>query len=476
MKQSAYSSSAVLLCVLYTVLGVIGFMGAAFAGTPPCPPRTFTYLRYDEDYQFLARPECRTDPLDVLKYIPLGDRGRDWFVSLAGEVRQNVEYFSNANWGQGPQGPAYLLQRYMFHSDFHLGSRVRLFVQVKSGLEDGRAGGPRPIDEDKFAFHQGSVGLVLHASEQHPVLLRVGRQELAFGARRYLSAREGPNVRQTFDGFRLDFMPGQWKLTALATKPVETNPGFFDDAPTPGQGFWGAYATRPLQREGAVTVDLYYFGLHRTQAQYQQGKASELRQSLGTRFWGRRRGWDYDNEGIFQFGSFGSGNIHAWSVETENGYSFRSVPLEPRLALRSNIASGDRDSRCPNLQTFYPLFPRGLYHQLVNLNGHVNFADLDPVFVTHLTQKLSLTFDWDFFWRQSRGDGIYGVGGNFRRGSLGSSARYIGSQPTLVATWEAQRHLSVVVIYTHFFSGPFLQQTGPSKNVDYLSGWVDFKF
>jgi hypothetical protein len=36
---------------------------------------------------------------------------------------------------------AFLLQRYMLHSDWHLGKSFRVFVQLKSGLEDSRAGG-----------------------------------------------------------------------------------------------------------------------------------------------------------------------------------------------------------------------------------------------------------------------------------------------------------------------------------------------
>jgi len=57
--------------------------------------------------------------------------------------------------GPGPQdNNGYLLQRYMLHTDLHFGPNFRFFGQLKSGLENGRTGGPRPADEDKLLSHE----------------------------------------------------------------------------------------------------------------------------------------------------------------------------------------------------------------------------------------------------------------------------------------------------------------------------------
>ena len=446
-----------------------------FAENSPCPLPTYKYLRYDEDYSYLKNPDCRTDPLDVVKFIALNQKG-DKFVSLGGELRENVEYFHNPTWGQDPQGSAYLLQRYMAHIDLHLGGRVRIFGQLKSGLEDGRTGGPRVIDEDKLDLHQAFVDLLLISAARHSVKLRAGRQELALGARRLVSAREGPNVRQSFDGVRFMLSTNIWNIDILATRPVQTKVGFFDDLPAPGQSLWGIYATRPLHSLAGGNVDFYYLGLDRTRARFEQGIASEIRHSFGTRLWGQRNAWDYDVEPILQAGSFGSGNIRAWAMESETGYTIRSWHWSPRFAIRADAASGDRDPTNPDLQTFNPLFPRGLYHQLVNLNGHVNFFDLDPVLVSHLSRQLSLTLDCGFFWRESRSDGVYGVGGNLLRPGARSKARYLATQPSAIAEWRPQRHITVIAIYTHSSPGVFLRETGPAESVNYFSVWLSYKF
>src|SRR5260370_35778609 len=79
----------------------------------------------------------------------------------------------------------------------HLGPHVRVFMQMQSGLENGRVGGPRPTDKDTLEIHQGFIDFSSSADPK-AVTLRVGRQELEFGSGRYLSASGGFNGRRRF--------------------------------------------------------------------------------------------------------------------------------------------------------------------------------------------------------------------------------------------------------------------------------------
>lgn len=479
---------ACAIILTWTLLHAIAFAQVEpVADQCPSSPPPYQYLRFDEDYFYLHNPLCRTDAFDSWKYIPLGEDEKK-YLSLGGEIRQDGEYFNNARWGQvGPgaaysvQSGPYSLQRYVFSTDWHLGQVLRIYFQVKSGLEFGRNGGPRPmIDEDKFAVANLFGDIRLYQNGKNKVRLRVGRQEMGFGATRYVSAREGPNVRQSFDGFRVDVLTHDWSISGFGVRPVETNEGVFDDHDFPGQNFWGVYATHPKLALRS-NVDIYYLGFQRDPAKFQQGTADENRQSFGTRFWSGPKVWDYDVESIVQFGTFGSGDIFAWSTEADVGRNFEHAPLKPRLGVRSGIASGDKNPKDPNLETFNPLFPRGLYHQLVNLNGHVNYIEVDPVIKFYPTPKMRWTLDCDMFWRESLNDGVYGVGGNLIRpsyisGLVSSQARYLGTQPNAIMNWDVQRHFTAVFIYTHFFPSAFLHQTGAAKPVDYVSAWLDFKF
>jgi hypothetical protein len=440
-----------------------------------CPPTPgYKYLRYDEDYSYLRDPACRTDPFDKVKFIPVNANG-DMYLSFGGETRQNVEYFHNAQWGQGPQGPGYSLQRYMVHIDFHGGRRFRFFGQLKSGLEYGRAGGPRVFDKDELDVNQVFIDTAIARYGRGAVMLRAGRQELAYGATRWVSVREGPTVHQSFDAARLIITMDAWRIDGFISRPAKTNVGVFDDSPDATRTFWGIYATGLVRRPN-THIDLYYFGLDHSNATFQQGTGFEQRQIVGSRIWGTGRSWDYDVEPLIQFGTFRSGSIRAWAVESKAGYTLTHVRFGPRLGLEAAVDSGDHDAHNPALQTFNPLFPRGLYHELVNLTGHANRISLNPTATVHLTKRLAVTENWEFIWRESVGDGIYGVGGNFVRAGHPGDGRYVGSQPTTLVDWAIQRHLGLVFIYTHFYPGAFLQNTGASKAVDQVSGWLDFKF
>src|SRR5262249_32003612 len=156
------------------------------------------------------------------------------------------------------------------------------------------------------------------------------RQEMSFGSQRLISTREGPNVRESFDGIRLLLKESTWKIDAFVTKPVKTKPGFFDDSPDHAETFWGVYAVRPLSiLPFKGRVDLYYLGLDKKRARFDQGVGREIRHSIGTRFWNSGEAVDYNFELVYQFGAFHSikkGDIRAWTVASDIGYKFR-LPL-----------------------------------------------------------------------------------------------------------------------------------------------------
>ena len=261
--------------------------GAEGQGPQPSAPK-YQLNRADEDYLYLQDKTKATDFWDPVKYLRLNDRGT-WYLSLGGEARERYEYFANNNWGAGPQDAGgYFLQRYFLHGDLHLGDGVRFFSQLQSSLENGRRGGPRPTDRDELDLHQAFLDLKLGTGGSGSLTLRSGRQELAYGSQRLVSVREGPNVRQSFDGFRAMYRADQVKLDAFATKPVQTKRQVFDDGPDQSQALWGAYSVLPLPLLSEASVDLYYFGLLRRQARFDQGPARELRHSVGTRSGARK--------------------------------------------------------------------------------------------------------------------------------------------------------------------------------------------
>jgi hypothetical protein len=438
-------------------------------------PPAYALNRADEDYGYLRDPALRTDFWDPVKYIPLSESGI-LYLSLGGEARERYEYFNHPNWGAGPPGSGYLLQRYFLHADFSMGEHLRLFTQLQSSLENGRIGGPRPTDKDELDLHQSFLDVKFDLRGDGLFVLRSGRQELFYGSQRIISVREGPNVRQSFDGFRAIFRSGDIKVDAFAAKPVETKRYVFDDGTDNSRALWGVYSVSPLPVISEGNIDLYYLGYHNRDASFDQGSASETRHSIGARLWRTTMPIDYNFEFIYQWGSFGNGNIQAWTAASDTGYTFDSLPLHPRLGLKADITSGDRDPNNPNLQAFNPLFPKGAYFSEDGLIGPVNHIDLNPSVALHFTDSITLAVNWDFFWRESLHDGLYNSGLSLVRSGDNSNARYVGSQPQAQLEWDIDRHITFIAIYAHFIAGPFLRETGPSRDVDYFTTWLAYKF
>ncbi len=459
------------LCCLLLLLRLAAAAQAPAIVTPP-----FQQERADEDYRYLSDPQRRRDPLDLLKFIPLRS-GESNYLSIGGEVRERYEFFNNGGWGREPHDDnGYLLQRYMLHADLHLGTRFRFFGQLKSGVEAGRVGGPRPPDEDRLDVQQAFFDVGLWRLRKDALSLRIGRQEISFGSSRLVSFREGPNVRQTFDGARLTLQKADWRVDAFATKPVETAQGVFDDSPDHTRSFWGLYGVRPFRLLPKGNLDLYYLGVDRKRARFDAGAGREQRHSAGARVWGKTDSWDYNYECVFQWGRFGSGNIRAWTTASDTGYRTQSLKFKPRFAIKADIASGDRNPTDGTLGTFNALFPRGAYFSEADLLGPYNLMDLHPSIEFHLTRTVTLTPEADFFWRQSTRDGIYGIPGNLIQSGRNSTARYIGSHTSAQIEWRVDRHLSFTAMYLHFFPGEFLKQAPPGRNVNFVASWISYKF
>jgi hypothetical protein len=130
------------------------------------PVATYNLLRENDDWSFLADSTLRADFWDPLKYIPLGCD--DCYLTIGGEVREAFEQVGNDNWGKQPYMNAFFLERYMLNSDWHLSKNFRVFVQLKSGLESFRQGGPRPIDEKNSISKPPFLRLAIRAKRTGP--------------------------------------------------------------------------------------------------------------------------------------------------------------------------------------------------------------------------------------------------------------------------------------------------------------------
>jgi hypothetical protein len=441
-------------------------------------PPPFPQLAFDQDNLYFADPAHRTEFPNQLKFIPLCGSDVNYYLSFGADIRERVESFDNPNWGSGPPGSVYLMQRYYVHADLHLSEWVRVFGELGSSLEDGRIGGPRVgLDEDRLDLHQAFIDLQLLQFDDDNLTLRAGRQEMAFGSGMLVSTRDGRNIRVTFDGFRATWKSSDWKVDAFAVKQTENKPDTFDDQPNRDIGFWGVYAVRPFPVLPGGNIDLYYLGRDNKDATFDaRGTGEELRETVGTRLWGTSGSWDYNDEFAFQFGHFRSDQIRAWATSTEIGYQLESTILRPRFGFRAVAFSGDQSTSGGTLGTFNSLNERGPYFTYAELFARRNLIAVQPSVELNLTKNLSLIPNAAFYGRESTRDGLYSGGGAVEVTGQKSNARFIGSQAAVQIKWKIDRNVTFSAEYLHFFSGQFIRQSTPGRDIDYMTAFVDVKF
>lgn len=444
---------------------------------PPAPDRSYKLFREDEDWSFLADKTLRTDFWDSIKFIPLRHE-KDWYLTIGGEAREVWEQIGNDNWGQSPIMNGYLNERYMPYFDLHYGPHVRTFIELKSGINSWRADGPRPIDEKRLDFQAAFLD-VGGTTDSGSVHVRIGRQELEYGSGRLVDVREGPNVRLSFDGFLVRAQVRKWQIDGLAMRPDEDNAGFFDNSPDHTAEFWGVYAADEIAHK--TNLDLYYLGQDRKNGAFERGTAHEIRQTTGARISRPiatdHPAWDFDDEAVLQFGSFGSANIRAWTLATETGYRIPTVALKPRFSVKADISSGDHPAT-NTLGTFNPLYPKGNYFGVLATTGPgpINFIDLHPHVEFSAPHGISISGDWIIQWRQSLDDGVYAVPGFLIRAADGSRARFVGHRPGTEVRWQANPHLWFQGDHGIFYAGRFLKETQPGRNLNYWALWAGYQF
>jgi hypothetical protein len=162
--------------------------------------------------------------------------------------------------------------------------------------------------------------------------------------------------------------------------------------------------------------------------------------------------------GRYQWGSFGSASIRAWSVSTETGFTFDRIRFHPRPLLRADVYSGDGNPATQPLGTFNLLFPRGAYFtpKVFPFLGPQNLIDLHPVVRFQLKSNVTGAFAWDWYWRESTHDGIYAFGSDALIDPASAShARYLGNQGDLEIRWAPVRHIILAFNFAGFVPGTF---------------------
>jgi hypothetical protein len=447
---------------------------------PPNPsPPPYTLLRFNEDYSYLADPAKRTDRFDPVKYISLSADNPLSYLSLGADLRERYEQFSSPGFGvpPNPSHTHYLLQRIDIDVDLHFNEHFRLFTQGISGYDWGSNAPTPPVDQDPAALQQAFLDFradSTSAAKPEYLVVRAGRFEMSYGSGRLIATRQAPNIPFKFDGLEFIGALDDAKIYAFMTKPAREHKTAFDDE-YPHQLFGGVYGTTPLLSSAVgLRADIYFLYYQNDDfVHYANGTGPEVRNTFGTRLFGKINGFDYDIEPIIQTGRFAGREVFAWTVGSTVGYTFEESSLKPRLGANFDVVSGDSGGT-GHFGTFNPLYFKAGYFNDASLIRPSNVIDIHPTLQLRAPNALLVTLGSDLLWRYTRRDGIFGPPGNLEL-PAGGAGRYLATTAEASVQWQLSRHLSWIFSYTRFFTGDYVQ-SAKGHDVDYFGTWATFTF
>ena len=437
-------------CLMTCTLSLAG--GAASADS-------FAFFRYDDDFTSLRDPEKRISWYDDLKYVPI-PQFTNSYLSFGADLRERVESYDYGYFGlaQAPH-TTYELHRALVDADVHL-DELRIFLQLGNYIESGRQPAALPTDDDRGDVQQAFIDYAPNLGTGR-LTLRSGRFETKFGEGLIVSPRDGPNIRQAWDGVQAFYELPEIRIDLLAVRPVTDKPGYLDDASNAKQSLWGVYVTLNALASLHYGADLYYFGnINHAVSLYTGSRApgEERTATFGGRWYGSVGGFDSTNEIAIQTGHFNARNVLAFAVHNEAGWTFSNTDWTPRLGIKADVLSGSRKPLVGTVGTFNALYPNVSYGSDAVLEAPANLIEAGLDVHLHPTNALDVEYTGGGLWRYSTEDAFYASPlFPLIAGSLGNQ-RYTGLEQQVAANCRINRFLTLRASVVHFSVGGFVRE------------------
>jgi Alginate export len=415
------------------------------------------------------------DPLWLFPVAKLDEVLPRW-LHIGGEYRDRLE---------GPIGT-----NFANTSDFYVLDRLRVKVAIQpedwlkfyGEVQDARIffnhhiPNANPL-EDSWTLWQGYAQVGNSTSGWVDAL--AGREVLLFGDERVIGPSNWLNVGRTFDVARVNLHHSGYDVSIFGSSVVPGSNTFLHRA-IPGNNFYGIYGSfkNIIARATFEPYVLWRlapgnFGLPETAG---RGHLNEV--TIGLHVKGSLPAdFDYDTEFDGQTGSLGASSIGAWAGYAGMGKTFPKVAAAPRVFIEGNYASGTKNPKGRDWNTFDQLYP----------SNHDKFGFTDQVGRRNLVQfrvgvEESVGKKWKFkeafegFWLATSNDNFYSSSGAISVPAHPGASRHIGNELDLVAEYEWNTGLSFGFGYARLFAGEFLTTTTPGHDYGYPYAYVEYNF
>lgn len=394
------------------------------------------------------------------------------WVRVGGEYRTRFEGYSGGNFSDG-SSDAYWLSRTRLSLTLQPLPWGKVFAEVQDARVIRKHPGLPPFEN---VWDLRSAYLELGDIDKKPFGLRVGRQELFFGENRIVGGAAWANATRAFDGVRAVVRFAGNRLDFLATSVVVNVNGTWDHHQQ-GNNFHGVYGDFPKLIPHAV-IQPYVFWRLQPRVRNEAGVVANVDEKIpGFRLVGTLpRGFDYNIEMAYQFGSVGSDRIQAWLGHWLVGRTWKKLPFSPRVWGEYNYLSGDANPRDGIRGTFDALYPTvhdkfGFADQFAGRN----LKDIRWGVEGKLPKGVNASLELNDWRLASAVDGLYSAQGTvIGRSPTGIVGTHVGNEIDLITTWKLRGSVLVGAGVGYILPGAFLKATTPGK--PYLYPYIMFTY
>jgi hypothetical protein len=438
--------------------------------------------RFNDNFDVLRKDSLKTNTLfPFLKSIVISPNNK---LSFGGEIREQVQYFKNENWaanGNLNDDKISIMQRYMVHTNLTLGKQIRFFSEIGSMFENGRSTPSRIIDEDKLDLHQAFLDFNITFGKERNLLLRIGRQEMAYAQGKLFHYRDATNVRQYYQGIKAEFKNKKYQIDAFYMHPLTYSIDVFDDHRNSNAKFWGVWGKFNLKNVLSTTLESYVLGNHKENSAFYNQSGNQDRYTWGIK-WAKnnQQAFNFDIDAALQTGKIGENNILAYNIQGEISYKIPIV-WKPTIRIATEFVSGDKTNTA-QLETFDILYPLNVYGLALPM-APTNVNDLQLGITVQPHAKLDVKGQVFFITRNSNQDALYSPSMKLVHDAKTintqqfSDKDYICTMYWLQASYNFTKYIQLGITYNYINDGNYIKDTqNNSKDTHFLNTTLRLRF
>ncbi len=387
-------------------------------------------------------------------------------LKVGASIRERYEYKEDFNFRHSNQ--SYLLTQLRLNAELQISDALSALVELQHAQINGAKIQEVPsinkratpnIYADSLDIHRAYIDYAFDGGK-----LRVGRQKFNFGDLRLVASLEWVNTARVFDAARLtlgDESTRQYDF--FVSRFVTVDPRHLNDWAKVNKryadsDFHGIYAVDKVSLENSE-IRAYWFYRHNSEL-------SDNTHTFGVHYLGKCQQVETNIQGAVQVGEYGDKNHTAYMLNLGV-----DIPIsEYKVGFVYNFASGDNGNSDKH-KTFDNLYPLNhAYYGYMDLFALQNIHNFQASVKAPFLFGGKLRVAYEEFWLAKKYDSWYNAGlGTVRRADVNMPvSSHVGSELDFTLQYVfCNKKFSVVGGYSHFFTGQYVADTGPSKDANF---------